>query len=73
MTSMETAVTIESGSLMVTVNPAVGGTITSIKHRPAGLSVLGVVPWDPIEAPIASFAARDEFEWLTRYTGGWPL
>ena len=38
-----------------------------------GLSVLGTVPWDPIDAPIDSLAARDEAEWLTRYTGGWPL
>jgi hypothetical protein len=35
--------------------------------------VLGTVPWDPIDAPIESFAARDEAEWLTRYTGGWPI
>ena len=73
MTAKESSVTIENGNLMVTVNPSVGGTITGIEHRPTGLSVLGVVPWDAIEAPIASFAARDEFEWLTRYTGGWPL
>ena len=38
-----------------------------------GLSVLGTVPWDVVEAPIESLAARDEPEWLTRYTGGWPL
>ena len=35
--------------------------------------MLGKVPWDPVDAPIASLAARDEPEWLTRYTGGWPL
>ena len=35
--------------------------------------MLGRVPWDPIDAPIASFAARDEPHWLTRFTGGWPL
>ena len=35
--------------------------------------MLGKVPWDPVDAPIASLAARDEPEWLTRFTGGWPL
>lgn len=67
------AVTLTNGSIEVRVTPAVGGTITSIRHVPTGLSVLGQVPWDAIEEPIASFAARDEAEWLTRYSGGWPL
>lgn len=67
------AITIENPSLSVTLNPEVGGTITSIIHRKSGLSVLGTVPWQAIQAPIASLAARDEPEWLTRYTGGWPL
>ena len=66
-------VSIATDAIRVTVNPQVGGTITEIVHRPSGLSVLGRVPWDPVDAPIASFAARDEPEWLTRYTGGWPL
>jgi hypothetical protein len=44
-----------------------------VTHVATGLSVLGTVPWDPVEAPIGRFAARDEPEWLTRYTGGWPL
>lgn len=66
-------VTIASDALLVTVDPRVGGTITSIRHKGLGLSVLGTVPWDVVEAPIESLAARDEPEWLTRYTGGWPL
>ncbi|WP_119274627.1 hypothetical protein [Taklimakanibacter deserti] len=65
--------TIANERLSVTLNPRVGGSITSITHRPSGLSVLGTVPWPAIDEPIASLAARDEPEWLTRYTGGWPL
>ena len=70
---MTTSVTIASADLRVTVSPSVGGTITNVTHLATGLSVLGRVPWDAIEAPIGSFTARDEIEWLTRYTGGWPL
>ncbi|PZF75402.1 hypothetical protein DK847_17945 [Aestuariivirga litoralis] len=66
-------VTLESPSLAVTVNPAIGGTITAVRHRPTGLSVLGQVPWETSDAPFPGIAARDEPEWLTRYTGGWPL
>jgi hypothetical protein len=64
---------IASPALRVTVNPRVGGSIVQVTHRPSGLDVLGKVPWDPVDAPIASLAARDEPEWLTRFTGGWPL
>ncbi|WP_162913918.1 hypothetical protein [Taklimakanibacter lacteus] len=71
--SLSSALTLSSRNLRVTVNPRVGGTITSIIHRDSGLSVLGNVPWPVIDAPIDSGAARDEPEWLTRYTGGWPL
>jgi hypothetical protein len=67
------AITISSDDLRVTVNPRVGGTITDITHLGPGLSVLGTVPWDPVDAPIGSLAARDEAQWLTRYGGGWPL
>ena len=66
-------ITIASDALRVTLNPRVGGTITAITHVPSGLSVLGEVPWDPVDAPIASLGARDENHWLTRYGGGWPL
>lgn len=64
---------IGSDALRVTVNPRVGGTIVQVTHRETGLDVLGKVPWDPVDAPIENFAARDEPEWLTRFTGGWPL
>jgi hypothetical protein len=37
------------------------------------MSVLGRVPWAVSDEPLPSLAARDEPEWLTRYTGGWPL
>jgi hypothetical protein len=70
---MTGAVDIASDQLRVTVNPAVGGTIVQVRHLASDLAVLGRVPWDPIDAPIASFAARDEPHWLTRFTGGWPL
>ena len=66
-------ISIASGELRVTVNPGVGGTITRVTHLGSGLSVLGEVPWDPVDVPIAGLAARDEPEWLTRFTGGWPL
>ena len=64
---------LESGALRVTVRPRVGGTITEIRHKVTGLSVLGSVPWRAVEAPLESGAAPDERTWLTRYTGGWPL
>lgn len=66
-------VTLENGALTATVNPRVGGTVTSVLHRESGLSVLGSVPWTALDDPIDSLAARNEPEWLTRYTGGWPL
>lgn len=68
-----TAVTLESADLQVTVTPQVGGTITRITVKESGLDVLGEVPWPVTDAPIASGAARDEPEFLTRFTGGWPL
>lgn len=64
---------IESDALAVSVNPRVGGSVTAVRHRPSGLSVLGRVPWHSHDSPLPSLAARDEPEWLTRYTGGWPL
>ena len=70
---MSASVTIASPDLRVTVSPSVGGTVTNVTHLATGLSVLGQVPWDAIAEPVANFAARDETEWLTRYTGGWPL
>ena len=70
---MTAGVAIASDELRVTVNPRVGGTITEVVHLGTGLSVLGKVPWDPVDAPITGLAARDEAEWLTRFTGGWPL
>jgi hypothetical protein len=73
MAPSDATITIESEELRVTINPKVGGTITSIVHRGLGLSVLSEVPWDPVAEPIGGFAARDERHWLSRYTGGWPL
>lgn len=73
MTAEGGLVTILGGKLAVAVNPRVGGTITAITHLELGLSVLGTVPWDAVDAPIASLAPPTEPEWLTRYTGGWPL
>jgi hypothetical protein len=66
-------VVVESGALRATVRPRVGGTITEIRHKGTGLSVLGSVPWRAVEAPLESGAAPDERAWLTRYNGGWPL
>jgi hypothetical protein len=66
-------VSLASADLRVTVNPRVGGTITAIEHLGSGLSILGQVPWDPVDEPIGSLAAPDEWHWLSRYTGGWPL
>src|SRR5688572_5209344 len=71
--TVSSALTFTSRGLRITVNPRVGGTITSIIHRDSGLSVLGQVPWPVIDAPLDTGAARNEPEWLTRYTGGWPL
>ncbi|MBL8581392.1 MAG: hypothetical protein JNL61_04075 [Rhizobiaceae bacterium] len=66
-------ITIAGSKLSLTVNPRVGGTITAITHLELGLSVLGTVPWDAVDAPIGGLAPPTEAEWLTRYTGGWPL
>jgi hypothetical protein len=66
-------VALEGGSLRVTIRPRVGGTITAVEHKQLGLSVLGTVPWNPVDSPLESGAAPDEKTWLTRYTGGWPL
>ena len=73
MSGADRRITIGSDDLLVTVDPRVGGTITSVVHRRLGVSVLGHSPWDTLREPIAGGAARDEAEWLTRYTGGWPL
>ena len=72
MTDVDVVV-LENDILRVEVSLSVGGTITSIFHKPLGLSVLGRVPWDPIAVPEPGFATQDEQRWLTRYTGGWPL
>lgn len=66
-------VLLESDMLQVSVSPEVGGTISAIRHRELGLSVLGKVPWTVVEAPLDPPAAADEATWLTRYGGGWPL
>jgi hypothetical protein len=66
------SVRIESDALSVRITPEVGGTVAQVRHKPTGLSVLGRVPWTAIEDPLPA-PARDEPEWLTRYTGGWPL
>ncbi len=70
---MSADVILESESLRVAVRPRVGGTITAVEHKGLGLSVLGTVPWEPLDTPLDSGAAPDERTWLTRYTGGWPL
>ena len=64
---------LESDLLRVAVRPQVGGTITTIEHRQLGLSVLGEVPWETVDAPLEPSTVTDEPIWLTRYTGGWPL
>ena len=52
-------ITIANHMLRLTLNENVGGTIISIVHLPSGLQVLGSVPWDAQECPLATFAARD--------------
>ena len=64
---------LDNDQLRVAVMPQVGGTITSIQHKGLNASVLGSTPWDPIPFPLASCAAPNEDDWLTRYGGGWPL
>ena len=70
---MSGAKVLESDALRVTVNPRVGGTITTIEHKRLRMSVLGTVPWEPVHAPLDPSAVTEEPIWLTRYTGGWPL
>jgi hypothetical protein len=64
---------LENEKLQVVVVPEVGGTIRSIRHLELDSSVLGETPWDTVDLPELSVAARDEATWLTRYSGGWPL
>jgi hypothetical protein len=64
---------LENEALQVTVDPSIGGTITEIRHKALGASVLGTVPWAPKPGPAATVAASDETQWLQHYTGGWPL
>lgn len=64
---------LESTELQVAVTPQVGGSITRITVKDSGLDVLGEVPWPVTDEPIAGGAARHEPEFLTRYSGGWPL
>ena len=66
-------IVLETAALRVTVDPALGGTVTSILHKAQSLSVLGTVPWTPRPGPAATIAAPDENAWLPYYTGGWPL
>ena len=66
-------VTLEGDALRITIDPAVGGSITGICHKATGLSILGTVPWKTVESPLYPPGAADETEWLTRYSGGWPL
>lgn len=70
---MTAPVILESPDLAVAITPEIGGTITRVTVKASGLEVLGSVPWPVTRAPIAGGAARDEPEWLTRYSGGWPL
>lgn len=64
---------LEGDGLHVTVDPVIGGTITSIRHKASGASVLGTVPWTPNPGPAHTNAAPDENAWLPYYTGGWPI
>ena len=64
---------LESDALCVVVNTVIGGTITSIVHKPTGASVLGTVPWTPRPGPAETYAAPNENAWLPYYSGGWPI
>lgn len=64
---------LESAALRVVVDPVVGGTITSVEHKPTGASVLGTVPWTPRPGPAETYAAPNESAWLPYYSGGWPV
>jgi hypothetical protein len=64
---------LENETLRVTVDPILGGTITEIRSKALGASVLGTVPWTPKPGPAATIAAPDEPSWLQHYAGGWPL
>jgi len=64
---------LESADLRVTVDPRLGGTVTSIIHKSQGLSILGTVPWESQPGPASTIAAPDENAWLAHYSGGWPV
>jgi galactose mutarotase-like enzyme len=64
---------LESDALCVVVDTVIGGTITSIVHKPTGASVLGTVPWTPRPGPAETHAAPNENAWLPYYSGGWPI
>lgn len=62
---------LDNGTLRATVTPGLGGTITALRHLPSGAEVLARTPWQASPAPLD--VARDETEWLTRFSGGWPV
>ena len=64
---------LESDALRIVVDPVVGGTITSVQHKPTGASVLGTAPWTPRPGPAETYAAPNESAWLPYYSGGWPV
>jgi hypothetical protein len=62
---------LESAGLRVTVNPAVGGMVTSLVHLASGEELLARAPWPTLSDP--QDHAPDEGAWLTRFPGGWPV
>ena len=73
MTADGNLLTLENAALRVVLDPLLGGTIVSVRHRALEAEVLGTTPWDPLPGPCSSAVALDGDGWLAHYGGGWPL
>jgi hypothetical protein len=65
-------VVLQNGILSAMVTPGLGGTVTSLRHLPSGAEVLARPPWPAQATPLPS-GARNEADWLSRWSGGWPV
>lgn len=69
---MTAPVVLQNGILSAVITPGMGGTMTSLRHLPSGAEVLARPPWQAQDTPLPQGAA-DEAEWLSRWSGGWPV
>jgi galactose mutarotase-like enzyme len=64
-------VTLQSDTLAVTVVPAKGGDLISVRYRPTDLELLWTSPWGLRERGAAPAVADDLGTYMEGYPGGW--